>query len=104
MRQEYTLRGVPGGFAGQNIRSVSQLAWRPNKLIVLNNTSNPVYVRRGSPDVPDATNADYVIPAASNGIPGNVALPVNVREFGFFLPLTPALTDATQVATIILEG
>lgn len=104
MRQEFTLRGVAGGYLGQNYRSVSLLTWKPNKIIVLNNTSNKVYVRRGSPDIPSESNADYVVPAASNGIPGNVALPANVMEWGLFLPISPALTDDTQVATVIFEG
>lgn len=88
-----------------NTKQVTSLGFTPNKIIVLNNTSNPVFIRRGNPSIPTATYYDYVVPGATATIPAtNVALPTSVREFGFFLPLTPALSDPLQTVTVILEG
>lgn len=89
---------------GNNTRSVTQLGFTPNKIIVLNNTSNPCYIRRGAPDIPGVTNKDYIVSPASATAPGNVTLPTSVREFGFFIPTSPAWTDTTAICTIILEG
>lgn len=89
---------------GTNSFSVTQLGFTPNKIIMLNNTSNPLYVRRGSPDIPTTTNKDYIVSPASATAPGNVTLPTNVREFGFFIPTTPVWTDLTAICTVILEG
>lgn len=87
---------------GSNIvRFTSQ--FRVTKMTILNNTSNDVYVNR-SGYLPSSVSRDYVIKAAVSGFPGNVQLPQNNYEYCFFLPVTPALTDTSQVVTILLQG
>lgn len=100
-QQEYTLSAVNPNFS--NVLSVS-LQFNPSEIIVLNNTSNPVYISRGNTQIPSASFYDYRVPAAVNGYPGNVKIPTNSYEFGVFLPLTPTLTDTTATVTIIFKG
>lgn len=71
------------------------------RLIGMNNTSNDVYFNHSS-FLPSASTKDGVIKAASNGFPGNIAIPQKGVEYCFFLPTSPALTDTTQICTIIL--
>lgn len=99
MRREFTLSSV------NNTMSVT-LPFNPQWVIVLNNTSNPVYIRRGNNAIPGTAigSFDYKIPAAANGIPSNVQLPTSSYEFAAYLPTSPALTDTTQVVTIIFIG
>lgn len=98
MQQEYILTN------DRPTVSVTSLWFRPNKIIVLNNTSNPVYVRRGGADIPTVFSKDYVVPAQSGGLPTNVSLPTVADEFAFALVTNPPLSDATQVVTVILQG
>lgn len=98
MQQEYILTN------SRNSVSVTSLWFRPNKVIVLNNTSNPVYVRRGGSDLPDAPSADYVVTPATSSKPGELTFPTVSTEFAFFLPTSPPLSDTTQVVTIIIQG
>lgn len=96
MRKEYTL-GVQN-----NSFSVS-LPFQPKIIIILNNTSNPVYLNR-STQIPSATFHDYTVLGAVNGQPGNLQMPTNSQDFSGFLPLTPTLTDTTQTVTFIFIG
>lgn len=87
---------------GNNSQKIT-LQFTCKRMTILNNTSNDVYINRSS-ITPTANSKDYVVKAATNGIPGNVVLPQNSSEYAFFLPTSPALTDTSQVVTILLEG
>lgn len=66
---------------------------------IINNTSNPFYIRRGNNDIPTASNNDY--PIAPGAV---ISLACSGRSFGFSLATSPAPTDANAVVKVILSG
>ena len=75
------------------------LYWNPNVLIIQNLTSNPVFISEGRILIPSATQYDLTVPANST-----IRVPTNSKEFGAFLPLTPALSDpSTQIVKLIWD-
>lgn len=81
------------------------LPFAAQSVIMLNNTSNPFYLTVGSRRIPGVSDTQWVCPPAASGIPGQLQIPVaRVSEFAGFLPLTPALSDTTQVVTVSFQG
>lgn len=99
-QQEYIL-----GLKAKNGYQCSvDLPFTPSEIYVINNTSNPLYIRRGSCQIPTATFYDYKVNAQANGIAGSVKLPTNASQFGLFLPSSPALTDTAATVQVIFRG
>lgn len=72
--------------------------WSPRWIYVINLTSNPLFLNFGTRNIPSSTVYTRVVAAGDS-----VKLPLyNIREIGAFLPLTPALSDTTQIAQIIV--
>lgn len=97
MRIEYIL-GDPASLVTLINSKSDSYRWSPLWVYVINKTSNPVFLNFGTRALPTTTNYTRVVAAGDS-----VKLPLfNIREIGMYLPLTPALSDTTQVAQIIV--
>jgi hypothetical protein len=97
MRKEYIL-GDPASLVTQINSFNDSFRWTPIYIYVVNKTTNPVFLNFGTRNLPTATQYTRVVAAGDS-----VKLPLfNIREFGAFLPLTPVLTDTSQVVQIII--
>lgn len=74
------------------------LWWNPNIILLQNLTSNPLFYNEGRLSLPTVTSYDGVCPPGAT-----LRLPTNSKEFAVFLPLTPPLTDVTQIAKVIWD-
>lgn len=97
MRVEYIL-GDPASLVTQINTVDDSFRWSPVWIYVINKTSNPLFLNFGTRNLPTTVQYTRVVAAGDS-----VKLPfANIREFAAFLPLTPVLTDTTQVAQVII--
>lgn len=96
-RIEYIL-GDPASLVTQINEKADSYYWNPRYIYIINKTSNPVFLNFGTKKIPNAVQYTRVVAASDS-----VKLPVyGIREIGMFLPLTPALSDTTQVVQVIV--
>lgn len=96
-RIEYIL-GDPASLVTQINTIQDTVYWSPNYIYIINKTSNPLFLNFGTRNLPTTTSYTRVVADGDS-----VKLPLyNIREFAAFLPLTPALSDTSQVAQIII--
>lgn len=82
----------------------ADLPFTPSEIYVINNTSNPLYIWRGSLQTPSEAFYTYKVNGQANGIAGSVKLPTNANQFGLYLPTTPTLTDLLASVQVIFRG
>lgn len=97
MRKEYLL-GDPASLVTLVNQAVDSYYWNPRYIYVINKTSNPFFLNFGTKKVPTTVLYTRVVAADDS-----VKLPVyGIREIGMYLPLTPILTDTSQIVQVIV--
>lgn len=76
----------------------ANLQFNPDELRIINNTSQMIYVRRGSNSNPSSSSFDYAIQPLQI-----ITLPASYTQYAFYLDVTGML-DTAQVCTVIFNS
>lgn len=77
---------------------IANLQFNPDELRIINNTSQMLYVRRGSTSNPSPTSFDYAIQPLQI-----ITIPASYTQYAFYLDTTGML-DTTSVCTVIFNS
>lgn len=74
------------------------LQFNPDEIKIINNTSQVLYIRRGSQDFPTVTSFDYQAKPLQI-----LNLPASNSEYAFYLDVT-GMVDTSQTVSIIFNS
>ncbi len=91
MRAELTL-------TYSNPLQIANLVFNPDEMRIINNTSQMVYVRRGSTSNPSSSSYDYAIQPLQI-----ITLPASYNQYAFYLDVNGML-NTSQTCTVIFTS